>query len=1379
MKNLTKIFLAVVALFAYSCVTDTTEDLGVQVGGGQNVTEITLSLEESRTQLGEKVDGLYPLYWSEGDKISVNGVESAAAVIDNNNPASATFTVPGELATPYCIAYPAAPAGKVIFAANQTHAGNETFGSGVSTMYGYGCTGVTLNHLTGVLKIGVIGSATLTFAQISTVDRAPIAGEFDMDFEKGEVKATSASKSVINYNFPVTADAEGFVLSSEPQYIHVAVPAGVYDELYVTLYDTEGGVMYATVKANEQKPLAVGKVREFSNTINYFPNSEVFIIKDKASLQAFAAEAATLTKDVLFVADVDMTGEAWTPIEGYAGTIYGNGYAINGLTAPLFGITSASFKGLHLTNVNINETVNPNVGALARRIMLPATGISATVEHCSVSGKISVHTPNFKFDSEQGEYAPFAIGGLIGTSYGLIISDCVNEADLEVKEILDISSIPEGKTPRPRIGGVVGALNTNGSGDATVYAKMYNLENKGDISYTDFSYTGENGISTYSPVHCYLAGVVGNHASGNLAEGEIQNIVNRGNVTLSGNFNSGSILTGTIGQYAAEDGSHVYNYGKVSYIGGTTRHLYAGAGIGYGAAGSNVSNVHNYGELYIGEEATCLSLIAGGLMAYQSGSAGEDGRIADSTNNAPVNVFCKTATENPDKTNLYFRVGGIAGWNQINVNNCKNLEKGKVTVKTSIFNNDSATNNICVGGLVGYKTVNSIRDSQNDAEVDVDLTLTTDMPKTEGGTEGETEAGTEETFDPTTVRANIGGLVGYSHKEILSSTNNGAVSVSGSYVADLLVGGVIGACRGGGAQDSITNNGKVTIKGNTTVGHWLYLGGCLGESLYCRLAYNNGEVCVENGASVVGRANIAGNIGFTIGNCNRIYNTGVIRLGTARSTDSAFIAGNIGWAAGETAKDIYTIENRGAIISDFGSDNYLSVAGSICYAEEFTTEANKLIAPKTHEIDNYAPITVTSSVASKRMYVGGVARFLGGTSNNITNHETGVVNITFNTTEHGYFGGICAQALKDTATDCNNYGDFNLSGKVYHTLYGSGNITQNNNYKRLRCSNHGDISIGVQTETGNIFVGGFIYDIGSAGMRYEDCHNTGDFIVTEECETADRIEIGGFVAKMEKADGRVVFDGCSNSGNFIIKGKSTKNYERYAGGVAFLSKGTIVVLNGFTNSGNITYEGDHTSNQSMSLGGFIGQAQNGALFATETNPSWTGDIINTGTLKFNGKSSKTVYIGGFIAAGNITCPVTGKLINTGNIEVDGEFPSAQVGGIYGLCNQKIDGAQVFCDIYAKSPAKVGFIMATARATKVLTTNCKIGGRFATEIEEQRNTDGDLLGKAPKYEAITKDNFFNHIYGSATWPADTNYDECSCITSKDEIVYTTVEETPAQ
>ena len=49
MKHFTKLFSAVVvAMFAFSCTTDATEDLGVNVDGK---TVVTISLEESRTQL--------------------------------------------------------------------------------------------------------------------------------------------------------------------------------------------------------------------------------------------------------------------------------------------------------------------------------------------------------------------------------------------------------------------------------------------------------------------------------------------------------------------------------------------------------------------------------------------------------------------------------------------------------------------------------------------------------------------------------------------------------------------------------------------------------------------------------------------------------------------------------------------------------------------------------------------------------------------------------------------------------------------------------------------------------------------------------------------------------------------------------------------------------------------------------------------------------------------------------------------------------------------------------------------------------------------------------------------------------------------------------
>ncbi|MBQ2026645.1 MAG: hypothetical protein II214_01955, partial [Alistipes sp.] len=95
---MTRIFLAVVALFAYACATDTTEDLGVKLEG--QTTEITLSLEESRTQLGEKVEGVYPLYWSEGDAIAVNGVASEPLTKAADGASAATFVVNGDIAYP-------------------------------------------------------------------------------------------------------------------------------------------------------------------------------------------------------------------------------------------------------------------------------------------------------------------------------------------------------------------------------------------------------------------------------------------------------------------------------------------------------------------------------------------------------------------------------------------------------------------------------------------------------------------------------------------------------------------------------------------------------------------------------------------------------------------------------------------------------------------------------------------------------------------------------------------------------------------------------------------------------------------------------------------------------------------------------------------------------------------------------------------------------------------------------------------------------------------------------------------------------------------------------------------------------------------------------
>ena len=51
MKNLTKLFMAVVAgMLAFSCVTDATEDLGVNLGEGQTTT-ISIALDDEARSL--------------------------------------------------------------------------------------------------------------------------------------------------------------------------------------------------------------------------------------------------------------------------------------------------------------------------------------------------------------------------------------------------------------------------------------------------------------------------------------------------------------------------------------------------------------------------------------------------------------------------------------------------------------------------------------------------------------------------------------------------------------------------------------------------------------------------------------------------------------------------------------------------------------------------------------------------------------------------------------------------------------------------------------------------------------------------------------------------------------------------------------------------------------------------------------------------------------------------------------------------------------------------------------------------------------------------------------------------------------------------------
>ena len=564
MKTISKIFMAVVAgVLAFSCVTDTTEDLGVNLGEGQSTT-LTLSLEESRTHLGIKdEDGNeYPLYWSEGDKIAVNGEASDALGVEYHGQQQATFKFTGTLLNyPYNIVYPAPAEGVkavtagqqvVTFKTSQAYTAGS-FAEGSVPMYGYVANenaATTLNHLAGVLRIAPYGNATLK-ALVITAENGKLAGNFDVDTE-GNLTAHADATNAVTVTF-----GEGLTLGAteaDAKPIYVAVPAGDYGSVSVTLItDKDSMTMgFNTSGENENgepKAIKAGKVREFA-AFEYVANSDTtgdFFIYDEASLLNFAENAAT-TASAKVVADIDMTGESWTAIDNYSGVFDGGNFKIKGLKAPLFGETTnaITIKNVHLTDVDITISNSLYAGAIALYI----SNAESTVENCSAEGKLSVTGElkdatsstffggcfgrienatiiskitnkvdvTIEFSTVHTGAGYIYVGGCVGLGDYVGIEECHNYGDIQVSDVSYYITY---------IGGVVSSIRST--------ANHYkNLSNDGDITVN----------AKASTANTFVSGITAQHYS-SILEGKH---INTGDITVTGdNYALGIFISGVIG----------------------------------------------------------------------------------------------------------------------------------------------------------------------------------------------------------------------------------------------------------------------------------------------------------------------------------------------------------------------------------------------------------------------------------------------------------------------------------------------------------------------------------------------------------------------------------------------------------------------------------------------------------------------------------------------------------------------------------------------------------------------------------------------------------------------------------------------------------------
>ena len=1241
MKNLTKIFMAVVAgMFAFSCVTDTTVDqtvdLGIEANGEKAKTVLSVSIadsEELRTQLGVAGDAGYPMYWSNGDQISVNGVASNALKLEEGEQTTAAeFGFGASLNTPYCIAYPAAAEGQVKFAANQSHAGNSTFGDKVAAMWGYSEDGdAHLNHLTGVLKIGVVvdeavGEKKLVYAQVSTIDRTPIAGDFKFDFAKGELGEAVAATEVISYSF-----GEGVVLdAATPTYLHIAVPAGKYDELYVTLYDENGGVMYATVKAGDNnKPLAAGKVREFKKDgveqlITYAPNAEVFVVREAKDLVTLSQEVAKgeFLKDVLFVADVDMaklpegvtykdfTLDTRRAVDGkpVVSTIHGNGYAVKNLTTPLFNELYANVKGLHLRDVNINETVNPQVGSLARRVgnytKVDNITYPTVVENCTATGTINVNCPEMGLLDSR--YDPYSTGGMMGVAYGTTLRKLTTDVDITIEQVMASSAVSADKSNcNPCIGGVVG--NTGDAGSAYL-THFIDLENKGDIVVKDATWTSTPTVSTsgsFNPKSAigYMVGGIVASSPTALGKATIQNLTNRGNISVEGGnygcFYFGGIAAQMTTNTTKKDSNNksvintsgntatnLNNYGDITFKNCNIRNLEASGCVGHAPGGSRFSQLNNYGNISLEASAFVISTVVGGTMGWHAnadiGTVTENSghaAMVDCSNSGTISVKSKSVGEHTNDGEFFYRIGGVAAWSQALMVRCNNNAGGDITSNATLFYNRAGEHMCSIGGVVGYKTINYVENSKNAAAISANINIT---------------KGSNSTNDQACV--NLGGAIGYAPLIIRYCENSGAVSLVAN-VPSVKLGGVGGHIT---VSENNSNSGAVSLDGTFVR---VILGGILGYSsqysstVYSKNNSNSGAVNFGTKAetSVTGNLSLGGGIGYVNLRARYITNSGAVTVNVKKVDGIASIGGVTGETNNTTSDNGYVegFSNSGAVTVNGTFNDETMIGGALGYDHSSLGKHT-----------NTGNITLQSTaVVNGRLLLGGVVGYnlysIGDDGNYLTNGTEDAKNQKGNITVNGTI---------------NNYAA--IGGVTGSVIYSQTNLFNSKNY--------GKVTVALTSTTDEIYVGGVAGYVDSTRRPFTALGITNDALDPKNNSTRMQYSTGG--------DKRPHLKNCHNYGSIEYTGNANCGPLSLGGVVGFAS-GNITTA---TNNGTVTVKGTMTKS-SLNIVDQTGHTHIGGVVGTglcgyKTSFTYDG-LTNNAEVKLDNvvfSGSDNNYFGGLI-----------------------------------------------------------------------------------------------------------------------------------------------------
>lgn len=866
---------------ALMMLTGCTTDITKEVATNDNKVVIDLSADATRTSLGDKnPDSTYPVLWSAGDKIAVNGIVSEPLAAEYDGRTHAQFTVTGVTA-PYNVIYPAEVLqsdGKTVKISEIQEYVAGSFAQGAAVMAGHFETSQgELKNLCGFVKVSILkGNEDKTIKSIAlqSNNRETMSGTFTVNYTNAALTATSGNDFV-----RITA-ADGISLADGKADVVIAIPAGNYAKGFSIIITSTDGMI------TKKKAYNSGGVTIKASTLLEMPDitfnptlglDAATGITTAKQLQAFLDTASVGAYDifknangeVLLGSDIDLSGVTLTSATQFDGIFNGQGYAIKNWKSDGTALFAQVNAGAVVKNIVIDASCEMNVSATDAG----NKGFIANYNLGTISGCANDAPITLDIETVSTQYMIGAIVGLSGSKSAALVTNCINNGDITIK----IGSMTASSY---YFGGIVG--DTSGTSGEVC---MSSCINNGDITVNIDGADGWKNV--------YLGGIAG----ANNSSGIVNECTNNGKVDFYlDKANKGAYPNiGGITGYAAANFNNCKNTGDVSIRTNTYRTVGddlapqitrpAIGGIA-GYVNGDVTGCENHGHVLLqGTDDVRFQA----TTSYSSGGVGNMGHpviggvcgsvgypiegkvtaaktrtIKDCTNYGFVELI------NPAST-TWAPIGGVVGLPTGTIANCINA-KGAV-VKVTM----GSTQTYC-GGVYGctLNKSNTISDCVNYGKVWF-------------------AASNAQALGKQTTRSYAGGISGGyqagSGNKASNCVNEGEVLAEAANTT-MIVAGLFAAHNG--TITDCTNNGSVTLKNALALdGYASELGGIVGYvngdltncSSYGTIT-NNSDAGTDTGA-ILGAQGGAKTVKGGVIDCTIVApdsNVGIV-LGSTRSAN--------------------------------------------------------------------------------------------------------------------------------------------------------------------------------------------------------------------------------------------------------------------------------------------------------------------------------------------------------------------------------------------------------------------------------------------------------------------------------------------------------------